>query len=364
MTLEKSKSAKKKGGIYIGGISELEVALSVKHLSVMIKSGLALQEAVEVLVKNTSNPKLSDVWEKIAQEIKGGKTLSDSMENHKKHFSSIIISIISIGEQSGTLEKNLLFLAEYLKEKNELQRKIKGALMYPMIVFGLTAAEMMGMMFFILPKLDSFFSSFKDIPDLTKGIMNLSRFVRENTLVIILGVVIFVILFRLFLKTNLGKIIKDKLALNVPIIKTINKSNVLATFSRTMGILLESGLPLAKGLEISAKTINSRTYRRVLTEIYDKVTKGETVSSVMESYQKYFPPTFIKMIEVGEQTGSLEENMNYLYDFYSAEVKDMSNNLTTLLEPLLLIFVGAMIGLLALIIISPIYQLTGTINAR
>lgn len=361
-TPKKKKKLSLNMEVSFGGVSDLAVALSIRHLSLMLKSGLSISDALATLTGPTTVPKLREAYEQIALDVNTGMNLADSMKKFPKIFTNIIISIVSVGEAGGTLEKNLIFLADYLKKDHELKKKVKGALLYPGIVFFLTILEMVGVIFFILPKIEELFRSFNNIPPLTRAVIDGASFVRTNW-VLVLGVVLFVvILFKLFLRTKPGKKFKDIFALKMPIINKLNRNNYIATFSRTLGILMESGMPLSKALDISANTIGNSIYTKALFETNTKIQDGQNLADSLNLYPQLFPPTFVKMIEVGEATGTLIENLDYLYDFHSEEVQDMANNLTALLEPLLLIFIGAMIGGLAMIIITPIYQLTGSIN--
>lgn len=343
------------------GVTALDIALSIRHLSIMLKSALSLSDAIKSLSTQTDNAKLKGVFAEIYDDIDSGMTMAESMEKHPKIFSKIVVSVISIGEQGGTLEKNLLFLADFLKKNHELNQKVKGAMIYPVIVFGLTFSEMLGVMFFILPKLDALFTSFEDIPAFTKFVLNMAEFIRQNALGIFGGLIVFIIAMKNFLKTKTGKRIKDKIFLKFPIIKNLNRGHILANLARTIGILLESGMPLLESLQISTNTVTNSLYNEVLEKVHKEVKEGNTLAEVLTKYPDYFPSTFVKIIEVGEETGTLEENLLYLYQFYAEEVEEMSNNLATLLEPILLIFIGLMIGALAITIIAPVYQLTGSI---
>lgn len=362
--LPKSKKKKKKKGgqVYFTGISKLVIMVSIRNLYLMLRSGLALNEAVRTLADQTPDERLQKIYLEIGDKIDGGQNLADSMKDYPKVFSDIIVSVITVGEQGGTLEKNLLFLADYLKKAHTLGKKIQGALIYPSIVFLLTFVEMLGVIFLILPKLEDLFKTFDDVPTLTKTILAGSEFIRENAFPLAIGLVVFIGLIIMFLKSKSGKVFKDVMGLKTPVIKDLNKNNILASFSRTLGILLETGIPLVNALDIATSTVSNSRYKKVLEKVVAEVKNGKSVSDSLSEYDTYFPPTFVKMIEVGESTGTLEENLGYLYDYHAEEVEELSNNLSTLLEPLLLIVIGGMIGLLALIIIGPIYQLTGNIN--
>ncbi len=361
-----SKPDKKKNVMsaefHIFGVSKIAIALSIRHLSLMLKSGLALGDAIQILAEKTIDTRLQKTYSKISQNIQSGMTLSDSMKEHPKVFSDIVISIVSIGEQGGTLEKNLEFLADYLKKGHELSKKVKGALIYPGIVFTMTIVEMVGVMFFILPKLEELFSSFSNIPKFTQGILNISLFMRENVLFIVIGILLIITSWIVFMRTKRGKYFKDWMSLNLPVIKSLTSNNILATFARTLGILLETGIPIVHALEITSSTVGNRIYQKALTQVHDSVKSGQNLAQSLEQFEKLFPPTFTKMVEIGENTASLETNLGYLYDFHANEVEDISTNLTTLIEPILLIFIGSMIGLLAIIIIGPIYQFTGSVS--
>lgn len=343
-------------------VSGVDLALSIRHMAVMLESGLSLEDTLEVISKQSPDPKLKEAYLDILRDVRSGKVMSSSMRKYPKIFSDVIISIVEVGEQGGTLEKNLNFLAVFLKKNYELLRKVKGAMVYPAIILLLTAVEMLGVIYFILPKMESLFNAFDDPPALTMFILNFSKFTRANILLItiVLAVVIFVAVK--FFKTPRGIELKDRLSLRVPIIRDLIRKNILATFSRTLGILLESGIPLADGLKITAATTTNVVYSRIFDELQKEVQKGNNIADFLEKYPKHFPPLYVKMISVGEKTATLEDNLLYLYDYFAEEVEEMTSNMSTIIEPLLLIFIGVMVAILAISIVGPIYQLTGNIN--
>lgn len=343
-------------------VSALDIALSIRHLSIMLKSGMALSDSVKVLAEHTPDLKLKDAYVKIHGAIQAGTSLGEAMKKHKDIFSDIVVSVITVGEQGGSLETNLNFLTDYLKKDYELQRKVKGALVYPMIVFFLSIIEMGGVVFFILPKLESLFASFENTPAFTAFVLKSVSFIRAHVVEFGVGLLVIFVLYSIISRTRFGREAKHRIGLMVPVFSKINTSNSIATLSRTIGILLGSGIPLATALEISVNSTPNTVYKKAIIDIQKKVSGGKNLASAMMDHKRLFPPTYVKMIEIGEQSGALETNLLYLYDFYAEEVEDMSNNLTTLLEPILMIFVGAMIGVLALTIVGPIYQLTGSIS--
>lgn len=359
MVLELSKTQR----IYIlHHVSTVDIALSIRHLAIMLRSGIGIEEGLKVLTKQSTDLKLQETFEKIVKDVGDGVTLSEALAKYPDIFPDILVSIVEVGEEAGSLEKNLLFVSEYLKKNYELQRKVSGATTYPFIVLGMTFVEFIGVIFFILPKLETVFRSFTNIPPLTLAVLNFSDFIRDNWQYIVIGFIAIILIISRLLATKPGKRFKDQVKIVMPVLGDLNKKNSLATFSRTLGILLQSGVPLQKALSIAKDTTANIIYKEKLDIIYNQVKSGKSLSECMNSYPKLFPVTYIKMIEIAEQTASLEDNLDYLYEFYSDEVIEISNNLTTLIEPVLLVFVGLMIGGLALIIITPIYQLAGSIN--
>jgi type IV pilus assembly protein PilC len=353
---------KKKGGIYLSGVTPDKVEFSIRHLSLMLRTGMSLMEALGVIIDQTSDERLKNAYEEIALGVQQGRSLSEMMQKFPSIFSDVVISIIRVSEETGTLEKNLLFLAEYLKKNYELDRKVKGALIYPLIVLGLTVAEMLGVVFFILPKLEVMFASFENVPAFSMMVVGLARFFRENILLVGVSSVILLFIVSRFFKTRIGKRLSHKLAISFPIIKNLNISNILGSFCRTLQMLLETGIPISSALEITGQTTPNSYYATALLAVSKEVKGGKNLADSMLAHKKYFPISLIRIIGAGEKTGTLEDNLTYMYESYSGEVEEMANNLVTLLEPLLLIFAGAMIGLLAITIIAPIYQFTSTIN--
>ena len=360
----KKETSKKKGkkNFYLWGVKPADVEFSLRHLSLMLKTGMNLTDSLKVIVEQVTDDRLKSTYDEVLLDVQQGKNIADSMARVPKVFSEVIVSIVRVSEQTGTLETNLTYLADYLKKNYELQGKVKGALIYPFIVLSLTAVEMLGVVFFILPRLEVMFASFENVPAFSLMVVNVAKFARENVLYIGVGMILFFVLVSRFSKTKTGMRAFDKIGINFPIIKKLTVSNILASFSRTLGMLLESSIPIADSLRITGETLTNSIYSEIVGKMCKDVKDGKNLAMSMYVYQKYFPISFIRVIEAGEKTGTLEENLAYMYGAFSAEVEEMSDNMVTLLEPLLLIFAGLMIGLLAITIVAPIYQFTSSIN--
>lgn len=361
-TIRTEKFVKKKNQFYLKGISPAEIEFSLRHMSMMLRSGLSLTESLAVIVEQLSDERLRETYSDILTEVQEGKNIADAMAGFPKIFSDVIVSIVRISEQTGTLEPNLMYLAEYLKKNYELSRKVKGALIYPLIVLGLTGAEMFGVMFFIMPKMETMFAAFENVPAFSVAIVNGAGFIRENLMYFVVGLAVVGFGFFRFAKTASGKRFIDRLAIKFPIIQNLNRKNILASFSRTLGMLLESGIPIQKSVQITGETMPNIHYVEAVQKISKDIKEGNNLADSLMKFKDYFPIAFIRIIQAGERTGTLEENLAYTYDSYSGEVEEMANNMVTLLEPLLLVFAGVMIGFLAITIIAPIYQFTSSIN--
>lgn len=343
-------------------VSTSNLLISIKSLAALLRASISLSDAIKTMSEQSNDPNLNKIYAFLHREIEEGSSLSEAMRLFPKIFPETMVSVVEAGERGASLENNLLFIAESIKKSHELNRKMKGALIYPTIIISMTLAEFIGMIFIVLPKMENLYSSFTNVPAFTVFVMNTAQAIRDNW-ILILGVIFGIILaIYLFLRTKLGKYFTSWLSLHFPILKNLFISNILADFSRTLGVLLASGLPLSKALLISSTTMSNDIYSKILSDIHTRIDDGQNLSSSLSQYEKYFNKSFVKMVEIGEMSGTLEENMMYLHDYYSEDVSEMSNNIVTLVEPLLLILVGVIIGLLGVTILMPIYQLMGSIN--
>lgn len=340
-----------------------QLLISIKSMSALLKAGVAISETIKTLSTQSSDENLNKIYTYIHAKIDSGDTLSEAMSLFPRVFSETIVSVVEAGEEGGSLEKNLIFIAETIKKEYELKKKLKGAIIYPTIIIGLTMAEFIGMIFLILPKLEDLFSSFPNIPPFTMFVMNTAQFIRANWLPIAGVIAFLVFLLILFLKSKTGKRFISWLSINFPILKKLFINNILASFSRTLSVLLMSGIPLSRSLEITSSTTSNYMYAKILKTVYENVQRGQQLSTSFAEYEDYFNKSFVKMVNVGETSGTLEDSLMYLHEYYSNDVEEMSDNIVTFVEPLLLIFVGLIIGLLGVTILLPMYQLMGSINA-
>jgi len=338
--------------------------LLTKHLNVLIKSGIPVSESIQILIDQSRSSGLRKILQRISDDVKNGQSLADSLAEHPKVFDPFYISLITVGEESGTLEENLAYLAEQLDKDYSLRKKVQAALLYPGIV--ITSTLIMGsfISFFILPKLLDFFSSFDaDLPPITKALLWFAALMQNYGLYILVGLVASIIGLLLLLRLPPVKLVWQRLILTTPIVGQIIINSNLARFSRNLGVMLRAGLPINRAFEVTSATLDNVYFVHLLTQGQADVEAGKQLNAILSGKRyQIFPPITTKMIGVGEKTGKLDETLIYLAGFYEEELDSLSQNLTTVLEPLLLIAIGLVVGFVALAIISPIYDLTSAIN--
>ncbi|MBU0732030.1 type II secretion system F family protein [Patescibacteria group bacterium] len=352
-----------KGSVFrFGRVTVVEKVLLSKNLAVMIKAGLPLKEALDTLLEQ-SRGKLRKVLSSVLHDIDGGKSLAEAMEKFPKVFPEYYTSIVRASEESGTLEENLEYLAEHMESDWILRRKIRSAMLYPVFVLGATGLIGLGLAIFVLPKVTELFTSFDvALPLTTRMLLWVADVFQNYGVYIAIGAVIGVPFLIWFLKRRFVKPITHRIILGTPVIKNISRNLNLARFSRTLGVLLQSGIPIDRALSITDNTLNNYVYRKDLKEASEEVQKGKALSVVLDDHPNQFPKLVTRMIKVGEGSGKLEGTLLYLARYYEEEVDNLTKNLATILEPILLVIIGVIAGGLALSIITPIYQLTGSIG--
>jgi len=363
----KTESKNKKKGllnidISFGRVSLVDRALFAKHLSVMLKSGLPLSEAIDV-ARSSARGKLSKVLKGVQSSIESGHSLADSFARYPKTFSGLFVNATRAGEFSGTLVESMENIAEELEKEKKLRSKITGAMVYPIVV--LIAAFGLGIVlsFVVLPKITPLFEGLGvELPMTTRVLISFSHFIQNYGLIFFLFIIGFIAFFIWLVRQEFSQPITHKLLLSVPIVKNVSKNANLARFSRTLGMLLKSGVQIDEALDITRGTTNNYYYRQALARVSQNVRTGSKLSDNLAAYKKYFPIIAIKMIKVGEESGRFEDTLFYLADFYEAEVDTATKSLSTAIEPALLIIIGLVVGFLALSIITPIYDITGNIR--
>ena len=356
------------GNFNIGGISLVEKALLVKHLSTMLKSGINLTEALDVIVNQSSSKFFRKIIKRILEKVKTGQSLANAFGQFPKIFDPLIINIIKVGEESGTLEENLAYLADELEDRLELRRNVKAASFYPAIILLATFGLGIVLAYFVLPKLTRLFKTLSfDLPWSTKFLLWLADVMDKHGLAVVLGLIGSIILLRILIAQKFFKPVWHWLVLRMPVVGHVVINYNLVMINRTLGILLKSGLTIDRGIGIVIQTTRNVIYQKQLKAVFPQIQKGKRLADILADLnpaqrRPLFPLLVIKMISVGERSGRLSESFEYLAEYFEKEVNNTTKNLTTILEPVLLIIVGLMVGFVAISVISPIYQITGQLK--
>jgi len=344
-------------------ISRKEKMFFVKHLSLMIKGGTSISEALETLRDETESKTLKKALDDVLKKVLEGESLARSLRCYPRIFDEFFCSVVEIGEKAGSLEENLKYLAFQLRSNYEMREKVRGASIYPffIILMAITIASVVT--FFILPKITSLFKLLEiELPLATKVLINSAVFLKIYWFYILVGIILFILLIKLLRTLPFIRYFFDKITLSLPIFGLLFKNLNLARFSRTFYTLSKSGVPLLETFEICADTIPNEVYRRNLIQVRSRVERGEKISQGLKDFPKIFPLFFSRMIIVGERSGTLEESLLSLAEHHETEVDLTLKRLSTVIEPILLILVGIFVAFVALAIITPIYQFVGQVR--
>jgi len=339
-----------------------EKLMFVRNLRVMILAGVSLPRALEVLSNQSKNKRFKKVLLKIKEEIIKGKSFSDSLEIFPDIFSELFCSMIRIGEESGTMADVLKVLSDQIKKEHELKSKIKGAMIYPAVIIFVMIVVGIVMLIMVVPKLANVFNELNiTLPFTTRILIFIGNFLAKYWYFLPIGFLVLIFIFRIISQTNSGKLFFDTLVLKIPIINSIIKKNYSANTTRTLSSLIGAGVSVVRSLEIVSNYLNNLHYKKIIIEAAEQVKKGSKLADAFKNREAYYPALVFQMLEVGEETGETVEVLKKLADFYEEEVTEATKNLSTLIEPFLMIIVGAVVGFFAISMIQPIYSIMGTI---
>lgn len=357
---------RKKWGWQIFGKPSLsleEKMMFTQHLAIMLRVGITVTEALEILQSQAETSQNRKMYANLIEMVKSGQSLSKSLNEYKNIFPEIFVNMIATGENSGTLEKVLDYLGVQLEKEYELRKKIISAFIYPAVITGVTLVLMAGIVIFIMPKITNIFTSFEgNLPLPTRILIGLSTFVTDKPLLAVLSTFGVVLFLTILFKLKSLKPFWHRIVLHLPVFGKLMIYANLARFSRTMNSLLGSGVPIAEALKITGNMIGNHIYKKILEQAQEKVEKGGKLSEALEKNRKLFPPLATRMLYIGETTGNLEKTSKHLAMLYERNVDSITKNLSVLLEPILLVFMGVLIGGVAISVILPIYQLPNLIS--
>lgn len=342
-------------------VKEGDIILFARQFSTMIDAGLPIIQCIDILYSQQENKTFKVMLKKIKETVESGSTLAEALKKYPNHFDDLFVNMIAAGEAGGILDVILQRLAAYMEKAAKLKGKVKGAMVYPIITLIITAVVLIVILVFVIPVFQEMFADFGgELPVPTQIIVYASEFVKSKIIYLIVAVILFIFAYRRFYKTERGRIIMDDIFLRLPVFGILLRKVAVAKFTRTMGTMLSSGVAILEALDIVAKTAGNKTIERAVYDVRSGITEGRTMADpLLES--GVFPSMVCQMIAVGESTGALDAMLGKIADFYDDEVDQAVENLTAMIEPFMLVFLGVTIGGLAIALYLPIFKIAGAV---
>ena len=357
-TIVTEKTKKTSKFSFGGGVKDKDIVIFTRQFATMIDAGLPLVQALDILATQVENKTLSNTLAQVKVDVESGATYADALKKHPRVFSELYVNMVAAGEAGGILDTILNRLAQYIEKAMKLKKKVKGALVYPAVVTSIAVLVIAVIMIFVVPTFSKMFVTLGGtLPLPTRIIINMSDFIAGFggliTLMIIIGLVVFVSQVR---RTEKGQFTIDRILLRLPIFGPLLNKVSVAKFTRTLGTLVSSGVPILDGLEITAKTSGNKVVEYAIMDVRKGVVGGKTLAEPITK-AKVFPPMVTHMIAVGESTGALDAMLSKIADFYDDEVDATVSNLTAMMEPLLMVFLGTTVGFIVVAMYLPIFKL-------
>ena len=343
-------------------VTTKNLVIFTRQFSTMIDAGLPLIQCFEILARQQDNKTFKRILVNIKENVEAGATFADSLKKHPRVFDDLYVNLVAAGEVGGILDTILNRLAAYIEKALKLRKKVKSAMTYPATIVGIAILVIAVILVFVIPAFEQMFADFGGaLPAPTQIVINLSRFVKDYILVILGVVVAFVFLMKYLYRTKKGRQKYDAWSLRLPIFGPLVRKVAIAKFSRTLGTMLTSGVPILDALDIVAKTAGNKVVEKAVYNVRDSIREGKTIAEPMEK-SGVFPPMVCQMVAVGEQSGSIDTMLNKIADFYDDEVDDAVANLTAMMEPLLMLFLGITVGGLVIAMYLPIFKIAGAVG--
>ena len=344
------------------GIRTRDIVIFTRQFATMINSGLALVQSLDILARQTENPALAEVTKQVVFDVESGHTLADAFSKHPRAFTELYVNMVAAGEAGGILDTILLRLATFLEKSDALIRKVKGAMVYPGVIMSVAAIAVAVLLIFVIPTFQKMFASVgMELPLPTRIVIGMSDFLINYWWMLILIVAGIVIGIRRYYATADGHLRIDTMLLNSPVLGDLLRKSAVSRFTRTLGTLISSGVSILDGLEITAKTAGNRVIHDAVMESRNSIAAGETIAGPLEK-SKVFPPMVISMIAVGEQTGGLDEMLSKIADFYDEEVDVAVSALLSLMEPLMIVVLGVIVGGMVVAMYLPIFDMMNAVQ--
>ena len=345
-----------------GKITEQEVVIFTRQFATMIDAGLPLVQCLDILSRQAENKEFATVIGQVKTDVESGDSFADALRKHPKVYSDFYVNMVEAGEAGGILDTILARLAAYMEKAAALKSEVKGAMVYPAVIVGIAVVVVVFLLLYVIPVFAEMFASFGGtLPAPTRFVMYLSDLVKGYILYAIPLVGASIWLFKRFYRTERGKLLVDTLVLKLPVFGPLIQKVAVAKFTRTLGTLVSSGVPIIDGLEITARTAGNKVVEGAVLSIISSIKEGQTIAEPL-GRQAIFPPMVVQMIEVGENAGALDAMLNKIADFYDQEVDNAVKALTKLMEPMLMVFLGVVVGGMVVAMYLPIFKIAGAIE--
>jgi type IV pilus assembly protein PilC len=353
------EQVKKKTG---GKIAMRDVVIFTRQFATMINAGLPLVQALDILAKQSENPALKEVTRQVVFDVESGHTVADALRKHPKAFTDLYTNMVAAGEAGGILDTILLRLAVFLEKNDALVRKVKGAMIYPGVILSVAVIAIGVLLLFVIPVFKEMFASVgMALPLPTRVVIGLSEFLQGYWYMVAGGIAAGVWMLRRYYATSAGKLAIDRMLLRFPILGDVLRKSAVSRFTRTLGTLISSGVSILEGLEITAKTAGNRVIQDAIMESRATIAGGESIAAPLQKSQ-VFPPMVISMIAVGEQTGGLDEMLSKIADFYDEEVDAAVSGLLSMMEPVMIVFLGVVVGGMVVSMYLPIFDMMNAVQ--
>jgi type IV pilus assembly protein PilC len=343
-------------------VKQRSIAIFTRQLATMIDAGLPLVQSLEILSSQQDNKVFKEIIREIKEDVEAGSTFAGALKKHSAAFNELYTNLVVAGEEGGILDTILNRLAAYIEKAEALKKKVKSALIYPATIMVVAVGVVMILMIFVIPVFETMFKSAGNaLPLPTQITVMLSKFVKKYIVVILPGMIIGFYLLRKYYQTEKGQTVMDRLLLKLPVFGPLFQKIAVARFSRTLGTLVSSGVPILDGLNIVSRTSGNKTIEGAILNARASIREGETIAEPL-GRSGHFPPMVIQMISVGESTGALDSMLSKIADFYEDEVDVAVGNLTSLLEPFLMMFLGLVIGGVVISMYLPIFNMASAVG--
>ena len=348
-----------------GGVKAKQLTSFTRQLSTLVNAGLPLMRAMRVLQRQEKNVALRDAVVQMAESIESGSTFAEALAAHPKIFDRLFVNMVKAGEVGGVLDVVLARLAEFQEKAEKIKGKVKSAMTYPVVVLVMALSILTFLMMFIVPKFADIFADLmggKGMPALTQFVMNASDTMVHRFPIVLLVIVVIVVIIKLLAKTAQGRYALDKFKLHAPVFGQLISKNSISRFTRTLGTLMAAGVPVLQALNIVKETVGNEVISKAVATIHDAVKEGENMAPPIAS-SKVFPPMVVSMVEVGEETGALPDMLMKIADSYDDDVDNAVAAMTSIIEPLLIIFLAVVVGTIVIALFMPLVSIIGGLSA-